>query len=82
MRVNKGTGDEQCTICLHVDDLKITCRNEDTIEQLIDSLTTKYQTLTVHRENVHSYLGMTWDYSTLGRVKITMEDVLDGYEVT
>ena len=86
MRVNKGTGDEQCTICLHVDDLKITCRNEDTIEQLIDSLTTKYQTLTVHRGNVHSYLGMTWDYSTLGRVKITMEkyvkDVLDGYEVT
>lgn len=83
---NKGTGDEQCTICLHVDDLKITCRNEDTIEQLIDSLTTKYQTLTVHRGNVHSYLGMTWDYSTLGRVKITMEkyvkDVLDGYEVT
>ena len=53
---------------------------------MIDSLTTKYQPLTVHRGNVHSYLGMTWDYSTLGRVKITMEkyvkDVLHGYEVT
>lgn len=83
---NKGIGGEQCTICLHVDDLKITCRNEDTIEELIDALTAKYQTLTVHRGNVHSYLGMTWDYSTLGRVKITMEkyvkDVLDGYDVT
>jgi len=83
---NKGIGGEQCTICLHVDDLKITCRNEDTIEELIDALTAKYQTLTVHRGNVHSYLGITWDYSTLGRVKITMEkyvkDVLDGYDVT
>jgi hypothetical protein len=38
----KGTGDEQCTICFNVDDLKIICRNEDTIEHLIDSLTTKY----------------------------------------
>ena len=58
---NKGTGSEQCTICLHVDDLKVTCRNADTIERLIDGLTSKYKTLSVHRGLVHSYLGMTFD---------------------
>ena len=82
---NKGTGSEQCTICLHVDDLKVTCRNADTIERLIDGLTSKYKTLSVHRGLVHSYLGMTFDYTAPGLVKVTMEkyvqDVLDGYQV-
>ena len=39
----------------------------------------------VNRGEVHSYLGMTWDYSLTGRVKIVMEkyvqDDIDGYKV-
>jgi hypothetical protein len=83
---NKGSGSEQCTICLHVDDLKITCCNAGTIEHLLDGLTTKYKTLTVHRGLIHSYLGMTFDYTVAGVVKVTMEkyvqDIIDGYQVT
>ena len=83
---NKGSGSEQCTICLHVDDLKITCCNAGTIEHLLDGLTTKYKTLTVHRGLIHSYLGMTFDYTVAGIIKVTMEkyvqDIIDGYQVT
>lgn len=83
---NRTTDGVQCTICLHVDDLKITSVNEDLIEDTIAQLTAKYKTVTVHRGLIHSYLGMTFDYSTLGKVKITMEkfvaDLLKDCEVT
>lgn len=83
---NKMFGDKQCTICVHVDDLKITCANPDAIESVLEQLTARYQTLTIKRGLVHSYVGMTFDYSTLGKVKITMEryvnEILTEYEVT
>jgi hypothetical protein len=83
---NKGVGAEQCTVCLHVDDLMITCRQDATIEALLAGLTSKYKTLTVHRGKVHSYLGMTWDFTAAHKVKVTMEgyvdDILKSYGVT
>ena len=83
---NKGSGAEQCTICLHVDDLMITARNPTAIEVTLQGLTDKYKTLTVHRGAVHSYLGMTFDFSVPLKAKITMEgyvnDTLKGYGVT
>ena len=82
---NKGVGAEQCTVCLHVDDLMITCRQDATIEDLLNGLTAKYKTLTVHRGKIHSYLGMTWDFSVPRKVKVTMEgfieDTLKSYDV-
>jgi hypothetical protein len=83
---NRMYKDTQCTACLHVDDLKITCADPDGIEDTIEQLTKKYKTLTVHRGLIHSYLGMTFDYSVEGKVKITMEkyvsDMLAEYAVT
>ena len=39
----------------------------------------------MHRGKVHSYLGMTWDFSVARKVKVTMEvyvdDILKSYEV-
>jgi len=82
---NKGVGAAQCTVCLHVDDLMITCRQDATIDTLLAGLTSKYKTLTVHRGKVHSYLGMTWDFTVARKVKVTMEgyveDVLKLYDV-
>ena len=82
---NKGVGTNQCTVCVHVDDLMITCCEDSTIEALLAGLTDKYKTLTVHRDKVHSYLGMTWDFSVACKVKVTMEgyvdDILKSYEV-
>ena len=49
-------------------------------------LTDAYKTLTVHRGKVHSYLGMTLDFSVQGKAKITMngylEEALKQYKVT
>ena len=64
---------KQCTVCLHVDDLLITCVNESIIESVISSIEAQYKTITVHTGNVHSYLGMTFDFSVTGKVRVSME---------
>jgi hypothetical protein len=60
---------------VHVGDLMITCCEDSTIEALLAGLTNKYKTFTVHRGKVHSYLGMTWDFTVARKVKVTMEGV-------
>ena len=83
---NMGDGDEQCTICVYVDDLLITCKNSDTIDGVIDKLVEAYEDVKVNRGKKHSYLGMTFDFSELNKVKISMEgyiaDLLRYYNVT
>jgi hypothetical protein len=63
----------------------ITCCENAIIDALLAGLTDKYKTLTVHRGNVHSYLGMTWDFTVARKVKVTMEgyvdDILKSYDV-
>ena len=73
----EGVGPNQCTMCVHVDDLMITCCENAIIDALLAGLTDKYKTLTVHRGNVHSYLGMTWDFTVARKVKVTMEGYVD-----
>ena len=64
---------KQCTACLHVDDLFITCVDESIIESVVSSIEAQYKTITVHTGKVHSYLGMTFDFSVPGKVKVSME---------
>jgi hypothetical protein len=68
---------------MHVDDLLITCADEKVIDDLVKALLVRYEEgVTIHRGPVVSYLGMTFDFSTLGEVKITQEgyviDLLGG----
>ena len=57
--MNKMVNGKQCTICLFVDDILVTCEDEAGIVQLIDALKTEYGEITVHRdENDLSYIGM------------------------
>ena len=69
-----------------MDDIKITCADPLGVEETITALTNRYKTITVKRGMVHSYLGMTFDYSTPGKVRITMSkyvmSMLDEYHVT
>jgi len=69
---NREANGVQCTVSIHVDDLFITCVDEDVIEELLADLTDKYKDLSINRGKVHSYLGMTFDFSVAGRVSITM----------
>ena len=77
---------KQCTVCLHVDDLLITCVDESIIESVVSSIEAQYKTITVHTGKVHSYLGMTFDFSASGKVKVSMEgyvrDIILLYGVT
>ena len=70
---NLQKDDKQCTVCLHVDDLLITCVDESIIESVISSLEAQYKTITVHTGKIHSYLGMTFDFSIPGKVRVSME---------
>jgi histone deacetylase 1/2 len=83
---NKIINGVQCTICLYVDDLLITCGSLEALEVVSERLGTRFEGLTPDVGVKHSYLGMTFDFSVEGEVKITMEgyteSVLKFYEVT
>lgn len=75
--VNKTINGKQCTIVLHVDDLKMSHVDPKVLDEIISKLDKKYGQegpLSVTRGRVHDYLGMTLDYSQSGTVKIRMDD--------
>ena len=63
----------QCTVVLHVDDLLITCVEEPIIDEVVAKLIEKYKTVDARKGSVHSYIGMTLDFSKRGKVKVTQE---------
>ena len=73
----------QTTLLLHVDDMKIISSSEIIINQVINEIEAIYPNLTKQRGRIINYLGMTFDDSILGKVKIIManyiRDVLEGY---
>ena len=81
---NKTIDGNQMTICFHVDDCKLSHKDSKVIDEMIDWLRQEYESIfedgsgkmTVSRGKVHTYLGMTLDYSVRGQVKITMFDYL------
>jgi hypothetical protein len=83
---NKVLNDIQCTIVVYVDDLLITCLELSMINEVSDLLRKSFGEITVHDNKIHSYLGMTWNFSVPFNVKITMEgfvkDLLKDCEVT
>ena len=79
----------QVTIVIHVDDIMITTRGEDILTEEIKLISEKFGELTVSRGKKLNYLGMYFDYTTNGQVKITqdgfiadflkdMEGIIDG----
>jgi Reverse transcriptase (RNA-dependent DNA polymerase) len=82
---NMVVREAQVTVCIYVDDLIITCTKPDVIDEVLTKLSEEYVDITVHRGDIHSYLGQTFDFSIGGKVKITMsgyvDDLLAEYEV-
>jgi hypothetical protein len=85
---NKGSisGGDQCTIILHVDDLMITSKQSSIVDKVVEDITAVYKEVTVTRGSVHSYLGMTFDFTDEGKVRVSQEgyvqDLVKAYEVT
>lgn len=77
---NKMVNGKQCTIVWHVDDLKISHEDPEVVSNVLDDLNAEFgkeAPLTVTRGKIHDYLGMRIDYSTPGKVAITMVDYID-----
>ena len=78
--VNKYINGKQCTIGWHVDDLKISCVEEEVVEGIIRALNNKYDKespITVHRGPIQEYLGMTINYSVKGKVSFSMPQYIE-----
>jgi hypothetical protein len=82
---NKIIEGEHMIICFHVDDCKLSHRKTTVMDRMIGYLRQEYESIfedgsgamTVSREKIHKYLGMTLDYSVPGQVKNTMLDYVD-----
>jgi hypothetical protein len=76
---NRTVNGEQCYIVWNVDDLKISHGNPNAVTEVIWSLSKafgKEAPLTITCGKAHNYLGMTFDYSSPGKVKIIMVDCI------
>ena len=74
---NKMVGNHQLTVCLYVDDLFISCADREAIEDLINRLKVKYESLSYSISNKLKYLGLIMDFSTEGEVKLSMPKMVD-----
>ena len=71
---NKIVNGNQCTVAVYVDDLMFTCKDEKTIKDTIAVLEKRFESsLSVTSGFHHNYLGMHWDFSKPGEVKVTMD---------
>ena len=66
------------TVVLHVDDMMITCLDEMACIGLTEALMGCYKGVTVHRGKVLDFIGMTFDFSKTGEVKVTMANCVEG----
>jgi hypothetical protein len=76
----------QCTIAVYVDDLLVTCKQQSLIDEILSKVKSKYPDVKVTSGAQHSYLGVSIDFSTRKKVKLTMDgytrDVLQLYGVS
>lgn len=74
---NKTVNGNQCTIALHVDDLKVSCKDIKIIDQLAADLTARFGNVNRHDGPVVDYLGMILDYSNQGVVHLSMTAMIE-----
>jgi hypothetical protein len=72
---------EQITIQFHVDDLKISHKQQSVLDEVLNDLNNKFGTkkkaLSATKGKIHDYLGITINYDEPRKVKFTMIDYLE-----
>ena len=79
--VNKDIDGSQCTIGWHVDHIKISHKNQQVVNKILEAMNAEYgkeTPLTITHGAVHEYLGMKIDFSQAGEVKFSMPQYIDG----
>ena len=67
----------QCTVAVHVDDLIITSESDEMISDLKGYMKNRYGEITSADGPVLNYLGMVFDLSIRGQVKMTMQGYVE-----
>jgi hypothetical protein len=77
--VNKTINGKQCTIVWYVDDLKLSHVDASVVDQIVALLNAEFgknMDLTIRRGKIHDYFGIQFDFSTKGKVAMTMHDYI------
>jgi hypothetical protein len=82
---NKQISSQQMTICFHVDNCKLSHKSLKVNDRMIRWLKREYESIfedgsgemSVSRGKIHTYPGMTLDYTLQGRAMITMFDYIN-----
>ena len=79
--MKKTIAGKQFNIVFHVDKLKIFHMYPAVFTSIIEDISNRYENimpLSISRGKVHEYLGIVFDYTNVGYVKITMYQYLEG----
>ncbi len=68
---------KQITIVLHVDDLFVTCEESEELHDLDRYLKSNYNKTKSRTSKVIDFVGMTFDFTQTGSVKVTMDNCTD-----
>ena len=77
--VNKQVNGKQLTVAWHVDDLKVSHKDENALDEFIGMMEEEFgqeTPLTITRGPIHEYLGMTLDFTEKGRVVVKMSNYI------
>ena len=64
----------QTSLVIHVDDMIVTASNESRVVDVIQQIETLYPGLTKHHGNFLNYIGMTFDFTKEGSIKMTIQE--------
>lgn len=70
--LNKQFGSHQCTVLLYVDDILVSCEDENVLQKVFKILEDRYKQVKKKTGPVHSYLGMTIKCNPQG-INVSME---------
>ena len=74
---NKTMYGKQVTVRLYVDDLKISSEDRRGVDDVLSYLKRVYKNINVYDDDNIDYLGMDFDYSTEGVVKVSMKKIIE-----
>ena len=74
---NCGSDEDMMTVIVYVDDLFISAKNADDVDDFISYIESKFDKVTVHRGSVQSYLGMNFIFG--GSIPKSVQINMSGY---
>ena len=74
---NRMASSNQITICVHVDDLLMTCIDQKVMNSEVEKLVEIFGSLSVSYGKMQNYLGMVFDFTTEGTDMIEMKNNIE-----